>query len=371
MKVLLIGNYAPDQQYSMQGFARALLSGLCERGINARLLVPPTIAGRLHIPKAGKWLGYGDKFIAFPPQLIQAMRAADIVHLCDQGNAIYTKYLARKPHLVTCHDLLAIRAARGEMPDQKTGAAGRLFQRLILAGVARAQAAVCVSQTTREDLLRISGLPEKRVRVIYNGLYLPVEPMLAGPSETFLRSAGISPEEPFLLHVGGNQFYKNRMGLLEIYYALAEHKNGAPMRLIMAGKPFTPEMRRRLAENRLENRVIELVEPDNETLRALYSRAKALIFPSLYEGFGLPLIEAQSCGCPVFASGRAPMTEVGGSGAVYFDPAQPEQAARIIAGNLDNDETMRNAGFVNVRRFSAAQMIEGYIQAYTEILSGN
>ena len=371
MKVLLIGNYAPDQQYSMQGFATALLSGLCERGIETRLLVPAEIAGRWRVPKMGKWLGYGDKFIAFPPQLIRAMREADIVHLCDQGNAIYTRYLARKPHLVTCHDLLAIRAARGELAGQKTTATGRIFQKLILAGIVRAQAVACVSETTRGDLLRISGLPENRVRVIYNGLYRPVEPMPESQRNALLRSRDISPETPFLLHIGGNQFYKNRMGLLEIYQALLEQNSANSMRLILAGKTFTPEMRQYIAAKRLENQVVELAEPDNETLRALYSQAKALIFPSLYEGFGLPIIEAQSCGCPVFTSNRAPMTEIGGNAAVYFDPEQTKQAAQIIADNLGSNAMMQSAGVENVKRFSTEQMIAGYIQTYTKILSEN
>ena len=77
--------------------------------------------------------------------------------------------------------------------------------------------------------------------------------------------------------------------------------------------------------------VIEVVEPSDEDLRSLYSGAAALLFPSLYEGFGWPLIEAQSCGCPVITSNRSPMTEVAGSAALYIDPANESAAAALIA----------------------------------------
>ena len=82
--------------------------------------------------------------------------------------------------------------------------------------------------------------------------------------------------------------------------------------------------------NGLRDRVIELTNITNEDLRALYSKATALLFPSLREGFGWPIIEAQACGCPVFTSDRVPMTEVGGDAAIYLDPTDPRPAPRLL-----------------------------------------
>ena len=80
-----------------------------------------------------------------------------------------------------------------------------------------------------------------------------------------------------------------------------------------------------------KTQVRELVSVQNEDLRALYSTATALLFPSFQEGFGWPIIEAQACGCPVITSNRTPMTEVGENAAIYINPDSPEEAAREIA----------------------------------------
>jgi glycosyltransferase involved in cell wall biosynthesis len=96
-----------------------------------------------------------------------------------------------------------------------------------------------------------------------------------------------------------------------------------------------------------------------EQLRAIYSDALMFIFPSLFEGFGWPVSEAQACGCPVFASNIEPMPEVGGNGAKYFNPLFPAEAAEII--ELSNLQEMSVAGFLNVSRFKRDVMISNII----------
>ena len=88
------------------------------------------------------------------------------------------------------------------------------------------------------------------------------------------------------------------------------------------------------------------------------------------EGFGLPIIEAQASGCPVFTSDRAPMTEVGGGGAVYFDPTDPDGAARVIAGNLADRDRMVEAGYSNVKRFAPDLMLDAYMDVYRRLAGG-
>lgn len=368
MKVLLIGNYPPDQQYSMQGFANALLTGLSGLEVDVRMIAPHAAVGRLHMPNLSKWLGYADKFLVFPSQLRRAVREADIVHICDHSNAIYTKYLTGKPHLVTCHDMLAIRSAFGDIPEHHTRVLGRIYQRMILKGLTRAQHIACDSVASCQDLQRMGRIPSSRVDVINIGLLSEIEPMPASQSAITLKALNIDENEPYLLHVGGNQFYKNRIGLLQIYKALVCRDDFPSMRLVMAGHEFTVEMREYIDKHRLKNRIVELVGLDDEQIRALYSGAKALIYPSLYEGFGLPIIEAQACGCPVFTSIRAPMTEVGGDAAIYFDPMVPELAADIISSHLRSTNDMVTSGFKNIRRFSTAQMLQNYLAIYEKLI---
>ena len=284
----------------------------------------------------GKWLGYIDKFLLFPLQLRQATAWADIVHICDHSNAFYTQYLQNVPHLVTCHDLLAIRSALGEIKENPTKWSGRQLQRMILAGLERSQHIACVSEQTKKDLLRLAKIDPDIASVIYMGLNYPYTPMDKAEADQRLSALGISSSSSFLLHIGGNQWYKNRLGVLAIFNYLRQQPNLSNLNLVMAGQPFTNQIRQFIQDNNLETQVRELVALENEDLRALYSTATALLFPSLQEGFGWPIIEAQACSCPVFTSNQAPMTEVGGDAAIYINPHYPEAAAREIAKNLIN-----------------------------------
>ena len=136
MKILLIGNYQPDAIQSMDIFASMLENYLTQCGHQVQVIRPNPWFGKL-VSSANvfrKWLGYIDKLILFPAQLRQALSWADVVHICDQGNAFYTKYLQNIPHIVTCHDLLPIRAGLGEFPEHRTGWTGKQLQQMVMNG---------------------------------------------------------------------------------------------------------------------------------------------------------------------------------------------------------------------------------------------
>ena len=364
MKVLLVANYVPDAQQSMQRYAAMLERGLTTAGHEVRVFRPPVHAGRVRILSgAARWLGYFDKFVVFPPALRKALPWADIVHICDHSNAVYMKYLGERPHVVTCHDLLAVRSALGEFPEHRTRWSGRWLQRMIIDGLTRARNIVCVSDATRADVLRILPAANRHVTRVYNALNYPYRPMDSEEARSYLRSMGVSSDRPFVLHVGGNQWYKNRVGVLEIFARLRVRVPG--LLLVMAGKPWTPAMRRVASLHKLGNSAIGLTGASEEDLRALYSRAEALVFPSLEEGFGWPVAEALACGCPVVTSNRAPMTEVGGESAVYADPLNPGGVASAVASLIG---TRKN--HPPVLPFTSAGMIRGYLEMYERVLAG-
>ncbi|PPS42811.1 glycosyltransferase family 1 protein [Chroococcidiopsis sp. TS-821] len=367
MKILLIGNYLPDCQESMQRFADMLHTGLIQLNYEVRLLKPQPFFGKLKVSNQGlsKWLGYVDKFVLFPQTIQQAITWADIVHICDHSNSIYTKYLQRVPHVVTCHDLLAVRSALGEIKENPTKWSGRKLQQMILRGLERSQRIVCVSQQTKKDLLRITSIEPSTISVIYDGLNYPYAPVPKVEMFARCQALGIDINFPFLLHVGGNHWYKNRLGVLAVFHHLKQHNSN--IFLVMVGKPFTWEMQQFIQERGLETHVKELVAIENNDLRALYSAATALLFPSLQEGFGWPIAEAQACGCPVITSNRPPMTEVAGNAAIYIDPENPKAAAQEIAQHLPTISKLKQAGFVNVQRFAPQKMLESYIDVYQEI----
>jgi glycosyltransferase involved in cell wall biosynthesis len=369
MKVLLLANYQNDEQNSMQRFAACLADGLMQASHQVRTLKPPAVAGALY-PSwrgVGKWLGYVDKFALFPPVLKSAIQWADVTHICDHSNAFYVKHMRGAPHIVTCHDLLAVRSALGEIPQNRTPWTGRRLQGLILKGLIGAQHLACVSEATRQDLLRVTGVPAQRVSRVYNCLNYPFSSMEPDEAACRIRALGIDPHRQFLLHVGGNQWYKNRLGVLRIFFTVRQLPAEQNLHLVMAGKPWTAAMRRFVAEHKLTEAALELTDVADEDLRALYSRAAMLIFPSLQEGFGWPIIEAQACGCPVLTSNRPPMNEVGSNAAIYIDPEDADSTATAIRHSFDTLSAMRELGLQNAARFSRAAMIDAYVSLYEKV----
>jgi glycosyltransferase involved in cell wall biosynthesis len=369
LRILLIANFGPDQQESMFRFCELLKGGLAGESHVVDVLRPkPFFASSFSgLTALRKWVGYVDKFLLFPFVLRSRVGSYDVIHICDHSNAMYTRFLRGKPNLVTCHDLMAVRSALGEIPENPTGWSGRILQRAILRGLRRAQIVACVSEHTRRAVVRLARRDEFSTPCIQNGLNYPYSPM--GRPEAWERAQPLLGNEtrPFFLHVGGNQWYKNRPGLLRIFSHLRARGAFSRHLLVMVGKPLTSAIRTFIAENALGEDVVELVSLPNEDLRALYSLAEGLIFPSLDEGFGWPIAEAQACGCPVFTSNRPPMTEIGGSAAVYFDPCDPAGASEAIAARRDGRLQMIEHGLENARRFGAEKMLRLYMEVYSEL----
>ena len=377
MKVLLIGNYAPDRQESMSRFAGLLERELRASGHRVELLCPRARLNRAGAPPVGaaKWLGYLDKFLLFPMVLRRAARRADLVHICDHSNAPYVRFLGGAPHLVTCHDVLAIRSALGLTADHSTGKTGTLLQKWITRGLNRAACVVCDSENTRQQLLEVSSLKREQLEMVFVGLNYPYSPV--APEEAAVKVRELIPhwknrELPrYILHVGGDQWYKNREGVLRIYRELSRQMGDETPCLIMAGRPFTASMQQFVEDSKLVN-IISVPNVSNEELRALYCGAQLFVFPSLAEGFGWPVIEAQACGTRVLTSDFRPLTEVGGDAAFYADPHDEAGFARAIAALLKQSEAekraSREAGFENVARFDPQIMTEAYLRIYRTLL---
>lgn len=368
MKILLVSNYLPDRQQSMQRFATLLEQELQRTGHTVKVSRPVPILGYFKPSPhgLGKWLGYIDKFLIYPLILGWQKQWADVIHICDHSNAFYADHLQGVPHLVTCHDLLAVRSALGEIQENRTRWTGQKLQSLIVKGLNRSQLIACVSESTRQDLMRLTTVKESATTLIYMGLNYPYTPMAESEWRSHLEPLGLGPDTPFLFHIGSDAWYKNRPGVLEIFRQLVQGQGLTHLRLAIAGSPLADHSWEFIRAHGLTDYIVELGGVSSETLRALYSAAIALLFPSLQEGFGWPIIEAQACGCPVFTSNDTPMTEVGGNAAVYLNPRQLPQAAQVVADHLNPEAlaNMREKGLVNVRRFQSATMIRRYLEVY-------
>lgn len=352
----------------MHLFAQALERELRAAGVDAELIAPRPFFGKLK-PSAigvGKWLGYIDRYILFPRVLRAAAAQASVVHLCEQGSAMYAPMLGGKPTLVTCHDMLSVRGAMGELDQMRASRFGVYLQRWVCRGLMRATSVVCVSTATLEDARRILG-SGGHMRLILMGLNYPFQCL--APAEAERRLRGIDGiKKAFLLHVGANHPRKNREGVLRVFAQVARH---ADLQMVFAGRPLTAELMRLARELGISDRVVQVRHPSAEILEALYNRALALIFPSRYEGFGWPPVEAQACGCPVVASDIAPLAEVLGDSAA-LRPVDDEAGMAASLLRLTADPAyrsqMRERGFENVRsRFQTARMIGEYLALYREM----
>ena len=381
MNILLIGNLAEDRQESMQRFTALLRDGLQARGHTVTVLAPTLRLARLG-PKyryggLPKYLGYFDKFVLFPRRLRRFIRhhRPDVVHITDHANAVYASAIEGVPVVATCHDLLQIRASLGEVPQQSVGYAGRKYQAWIRRALGGLPLVACVSHQTRADLLRLTSLPPHHAVVIPNALNYAYAPMPAAVAQSQLVNLSArhrldptvldSTGRGFLLHVGGDQWYKNREGLLAIYSRLQSLLSPAP-RLVLVGPPLGGTSSSQSSLEGESAGIIFLHGVTNPELAALYNLAKALVFPSWEEGFGWPIAEAQACGCPVFATNRAPMTEVGGDSSVYFDPQNPSDAAAVIAAAWPGRAARRALGLAESQRWQPAPMLEAYEALYRQ-----
>ncbi len=372
MKILLVGNYAPDRQESMRRYTEMLASGLREQGEEVAVIAPAPVMGRLaQGSRMSKWLGYLDKFLLFPRRLRRAARSYDLVHICDHSNAMYVRALKGKPHVITCHDLLAIRSARGEFPENPVSRTGRMLQKMIAGGLRHAACIVCVSEKTRADVCAVLGILPERTRVIPLPVDTNFRPSNEAEREPVLRAMGVPPGRPFFFHVGANHWYKNRFAVLPIFKELRAHARYREAMLVLAGQPWPKKFAEYLDEHGLANDVLAIDHPDDAQLRCLYGAASALLFPSRYEGFGWPILEAQACGCPVAAVDRPPMSSVAGEAAVYIDPERPAEAAQCIMVGLDQAQALRDAGFRNLRRFDKRSVIEAYLATYRSVSSSS
>lgn len=370
--ITLVGNYLNDNQFSMQKYVSFLQSGLIAKKWQVNTIRPQSFFGRIHPSSVGlgKWLGYIDKYFIFNSKLRNTK--TDIIHVTDQGNAIYIQHLQGRNHLITCHDLLAIRSALGDIPQNQTSWTGKQYQALILKGLNKANHVICVSQKTREELLSISQLQPEQTSVIYNALNYPFQRLTSKESSSRVATRPKLLNVPFVMHIGDDKWYKNRSGLLRIFALYRNLYPESDVYLLLAGRPLSSELEQLKNELNLNDRIIEWVNPTTEQLEALYSLALALIFPSLDEGFGWPVIEAQACGCPVVCSSNSPLPEIVRDGALMA-PADEEEELAHLLGKVINSSSITSEivekGLVNVNRFTTEKIIDAYSQLYSKLIS--
>jgi glycosyltransferase involved in cell wall biosynthesis len=311
-------------------------------------------------PIAIKYLAYVDKLLIFPLWLALRARAFDRVHIADHGNAFYALCCPSSKSIVTCHDLLAMRGALGDVSSACSASPiGIWLQRLIMAGLRRAGAVAFDSKATFDDFKRLIGCPARQRRSV---IPIPLNAPFSSDSSAFpVAAAELAqiPQAPYLLMVGSALPRKNRALALQ----LLEHLGAAsPYHVVFAGAPLTEQEQVFHHSHPLGDRLTSIENPTHPLLNRLYCQAHSLLFPSFAEGFGWPLVEAQTCRCPVIASPTTSIPEVAGDGALYAEPTDVASFASHVRTLQDPAERARliALGLSNTRRFNPEVVAEAY-----------
>jgi len=385
MNIVLFSHPAFMKSQSMPRFTRMLEQAYAERGHQVQVWSPlARVYALLPNGRLSKWAGYIDQYILFPlwvRKQVKTQPANTLYVFSDQALGPWVPLVKNMPHVVHVHDLLALRSALGNIPENPTSWSGQLYQRYIRNGFKQAKHFISISRKTRDDLHYFGQVSPVTSDVVYNGLNYPYVPMLQSDAVAALKQAGMPlPPEGLLLHLGGSQWYKNLAGVVRLYIEYAKSEAN-PLPLWCVSPNPNAKVQALLKEVPANGQVLFFQGIDNKALQAAYSTARAFIFPSLAEGFGWPIVEAQASGCLVLTTDAAPMNEIGGPAATYIpllkltDDAQvwALQSAKVLKVMLNMPEMQRCAlvekGLAHVAKFNADDAIEGYLKTYQQVLS--
>jgi len=270
--------------------------------------------------------------------------------------------LWRRHSLVTVHDLSFIRH-----PECADRGLREYLCRVVPRSVRRADIVLADSQSTKRDIVELLGVAPAKVKVIYPGVDDRFTPIEKEEKRQEVRDK-YHLDFPFILSLSTLEPRKNQVGLIEAYGLLCERK-AIPQRLVLAGgKGWLYEgIFRRVAELKLTDRVYFPGFIPEEDLPTLYGLADVFAFPSLYEGFGLPPLEAMACGTPVVASDVASLPEVIGEAGILVPPNDVEALASAIERLLEDmslRENLTTEGLARARSFPWERSARGLLEIY-------
>jgi glycosyltransferase involved in cell wall biosynthesis len=290
-----------------------------------------------------------------------------IVHLPNQHLGRYGNFL-EMPYIITVHDLIRyFDLRRYGMYIHRPNRRGKFYLTLDYKGVKKAARIIAVSQATKKDLMYYLGTPEERISVIYEGIDRAVFKPLAHPNKFGY---------PYILFVGSEHPRKNLPTLLRAFKRLEEQPQFKNLKLVKVGKAGGREVNFReknmevINSLNLNSKVVFTETISVEDLRAYYCGAQCFVLPSMYEGFGLPPLEAMACGCPVITSDGSSLPEVVNEAAIKVTPQDVEGLATVLEKVLTDQELRKrliDKGMKRAARFSWEQTAKETLEVYQEV----
>jgi alpha-1,3-rhamnosyl/mannosyltransferase len=276
-------------------------------------------------------------------------------------------YLMPCPVILTAYDLIG-KIVPGVLPGKKARIAFEITTRLAFLS---SQRIITLSHSAAEDITRLYKVSPEKIRVIAPGIEPKFQP-LNKDLVRHLRQEMQLPEQ-YVLFTGTNKPHKNLNRLLEAFKLYLQRYPESSIQLVLAGREdprYSPEIRAKVGELGLTGRVLFMGNVSDTQLVTLYNCATLYIQPSLYEGFGLPVLEAQACGLPIICSNRGSLPEAAGKNVPLFDPYNPLDIANKIELMLNDTELMlqmRQLGLARIAEFSLKKAAESTLKGYNEV----
>lgn len=291
------------------------------------------------------------------PFKVQLKAKPGVVHILDHSWLDLVGSLPKSAKIVvTVHDLIPIR-----YPGELSSSEVERFKNKI-SKLSSVDAVIAVSEYTKREIIDLVDIPEDRIFVVPNGV--------SRPPEGFKVSTRNVDNELRVGSVGSVLMRKN----LEVFPAalkIYKETSNRPITLVRAGLPLHSQLKKELVGVLGADGLEEWGRVSDAELEKFYQSIDVMVVPSLYEGFGLPVLEAMARGIPVISSGATSLPEVGGDAALYFDPKKPETLADLLRLLNDSEvyEKLRTQGLLRSKQYSWRKTLEGVYSVYDKVLN--
>lgn len=370
MRVAIVRR-APGSSFSMDVYADGLVAGLKVVRPAWEIVelapIPEFLVSRSSL-LTGVWKYY-QRYWRYP--LTLKKQKVDIFHVIDHsdGHLVYQLKTTTKPVIVTCHDLINLIHPENLYEQARIPVVSMAVWKYALQGLPKADHIIAVSSNTAKDVVQNLNIATAQITVVPDAVEPLFQLLPQSEVEAFRQQHNILPQTICLLHVGSNHPRKNVFTILKVLEALK--KQGVPIHLWKTGADFTAEQKTFIQTSKLENCATYLGKPDKCTLVKIYNAADILLSPSLYEGFGMTVLEAMACGTPVITSNVTSLPEVTGDAAALVHPTDIQAMVETVC-RLQNDSVYRqelsSKGLARARLFTWEATSEQIATTYEKIL---
>jgi glycosyltransferase involved in cell wall biosynthesis len=362
MDVLLLRAMREQRIISAERFADMLQLALAQNDqlrVSSATIQGSSLAGHGGLRRLD---GFFARMVRYPLAVRRAR--ADIYHILGHSYAHLARVLPTRRTIITCNDLIPLRAAQGVAGFRVPWRATQQF-RWITSHLRTVARVACISQSTRDDVRRLCGVPEERLTVIPLGVDARFRVL---PSEQAASVRHKVDRRHVVLHVSSGGPYKNVQGTLNVVAAL--RRRGCDASLVRAGQPLTQAEREQAHSLDIADAVIDRGLVSDDQLVELYNAADVLLFPSFYEGFGLPVLEAMACGLPVVTSDCPALLDLGGDAALNAPPSDVDALTTAVMSILQERSLaadLRQRGIERAKLFSWRRTADAYASLYLQV----